>query len=238
MTIDCMREPPVIAFAKTFGASIGILGAAAAWLLNRFFGWCVWFAGRRLERHEAMKAIRAEISDNLRSEIAYAGLEKGNAFIGELEADLTADAPLAPYVAVEERNVLFDDIAKSVPTLPSEVIESVIAYYSASAGLTRQLIDFRSESFRSISRARQRAVIKDTFAEGAKVCELGKAALARMDSEIQSYEYAIVWAYASGLLGLVGLVFLLAVPLPLGAKAISAAVEWASTCDLAPKLSK
>jgi hypothetical protein len=150
LTDLCAQEPTLIAFVKTFGTTFGLLAAALAWLLNRFLAWCVWEGGRFLERYELMKAVHAEINDTQRGEEHYADVDQGREFIHRLKQAIPADAPLVPYVAVDQRQLAFDDGLKQIRLLPTDLIEAVVGYYSASGGLGRQLEDFRSETFRSI----------------------------------------------------------------------------------------
>ncbi len=234
--ISCLREPGIVAFAKTFGASLGILGAAVAWLLNKLLGWFVWEGERLLERFEALKALRAEIADNLRSEKAYANPEVGRKFIASLKAKLASDAPLSPYVAVYEDDRVFEETAKSLRKLPLDVIDSVVSYYSASAGLTRQLVDFRSDAFLALSRERQEAVVADTYEEGKTVVELGEAALAKVRENLEEFRFGAVWACAAALFGMALIAYAAVAPFADAVHAISGAVEWASACD--PSASK
>ncbi len=39
MALDCLHEPPAVALLRTFGASLAILGAVAAWLLKSAVEW-------------------------------------------------------------------------------------------------------------------------------------------------------------------------------------------------------
>ena len=232
MTDVCAHEPALVAFVKTFGTTFGLLAAAVAWLLNRFLAWCVWEGGRFLERYELMKAIHAEINDTQRGEEHYADVAQGREFIARLKQTVPPDAPLVPYVAVDERQLAFDDGLKQIRLLPLDLIEAVVGYYTASGGLARQLADFRSETFGSISRDRQEAVILDTYREGAVVKDLAQTARNRLEAEMSKYRGYLAVAIALALVGLVGVAYVLTVPVPRLVSEIDAAVEWAQTCEL------
>ena len=234
MIADCAPEPGLIAFVKTFGTTFGIVAAALAWLLNKFLGWCVWEGGRLIERYELMKAIRAEIGDNMRSEEYYADGAKGRAYVAELERMIPPDDPLVPYVAVDERNFVFEEVAKSARQLPFDVVESIIGYYSASRGFTRQLLDFRSDAFKAISRERQKAVLLDTFEEGARVQALAREAQNRIQLLINGYRALVIALIVAAAFGAWTAADTLWRPGIEFIAAISGAVEWASTCDVAP----
>jgi hypothetical protein len=234
MAVDCALEPGLVAFVKAFGTTFALVAAAAAWLLNRFLGWCVWEAGRFIERFELMKAIRAEIADNLRSEEAYADAEGGERLIATLEQLVPPGGALAPYVAVDDRNVIFEETAKSLRLLPFGVIESVVAYYSASSGLTRQLLDFGSDAFKAIGPIRQKAVIVDAFKEGAEVVALGRVAQTRIEEKFAVYRAIVAAVAGAGLVVALAAAYGLARAAPPFVASISEAVGWASTCDLAP----
>lgn len=222
----------LIAFVATFGTTLGLLAAALAWLLNRFLAWCVWEGGRFLERYELMKAIHAEINDTQRGEEHYADVARGREFINRLKQTIPPDAPLVPYVAVDERQLAFDDGLKQIRLLPLDLIEAVVGYYTASGGLARQLADFRSETFRSISRDRQEAVILDTYREGAVVMTLAQTARDWLEAEMSAYRGYAATTAALALAAVVGTAYVIAVPVPRLVSEIDGAVEWARTCDL------
>ena len=116
--MNCPPEPALVAFLKTFGITFGFVSAALAWLLNRFLSWCVWEGGRILERYELMKIIHTEIADTQEVEVSYADDKNAREIIGTLNRKLPSDAPLIPYVAVDDRQFAFDDGTKEVRLLP------------------------------------------------------------------------------------------------------------------------
>jgi len=231
----CSHEPTLIAFGKFFGASASIVFAAIAWLTNKFLGWCVWETSRLLDRYELMKALRAEIRDNMRGERYYTSQQDAAALIERMERALPAEAPLMPYIAVDDRNLILDGEGRSLRKLPLATIETVVAYYTASVGLTRQLIDFREPAFAAIGRERQREVIFDTYREGAEVIRLGEAAIANLTSNVRKYWSAALAACVLVAIALIAGVWAAAHPTQTFVASVNAAVEWASTCDKTPQ---
>jgi hypothetical protein len=143
----CGNQPAIIALVKITGPSLGIVAAAFAWIANNFISWCAWQIGRSIKRYDTMKALRAEISSNSQSEQNYADPEAAEVLIASLRADIGPFKPLIPYVAVIDRNVVFDNVSVSLSLLPAKAAADVVAYYNLTDGLTAQLMDFRSETF-------------------------------------------------------------------------------------------
>jgi hypothetical protein len=236
MTVDCLHEPAVLAFAKAFGASIGILGAALAWLLNNVVRWTVWRIGEWRSEYEPVKGLKAEIASNARSERNWAAPEEADKLIAALKTDLGPYKPWAPYVAVIEADIIFDGLKGSINRLPSNVIEKVVEYYNLTSGLTKQLEDFRSEAFTQLSRPRQTTVIRGVYELGAAVITAADKALEALEKRVQTLR--IVQS-----LGFIGLALAAFVGVPLACSAAKSfvaeglipAAEWASACDLAPK---
>ena len=234
MNATCPPEPDLVAFVKTFGLTFGLVAAALAWLLNRIVSWCVWEGRRFLDGYEMMKIIHADISDTQRVEANYADADKARQLIEHLKATLPADAPLAPYVAVDNRQFGFDDGAKEIRLLPLRIIEAVFKYYRASGGLAVQLLDFRSDVFRSLSRSRQEAVILDTYVFGASVGNLADTAKSQLVSGMRMHRrYAAVALVFGGTCVLAAVVLAVEI-FPKLLTEISAAVEWARACDASP----
>ena len=232
---DCAHEPPLIALFKTPGASLGLLGAVLAWLLNNLLAWIVWQLGQLRRRHETIKALHAEIESNSESEKNYAALGEAEKLIARLKYDLGPYKSLTPYVAVVDRNVVFEQIAGSITVLPARVIGKVVSYYNLTNGLTAQLEDFRSEAYRTLSQARQETAIRGTYVLGADVARAAAAALEALSVELQALK--IGFSLALALMAILGLVF---IPAAIGFvgrfvnDALKPAVEWASACDLSP----
>ena len=234
MNAGCLPAPELVAFVKTFGITFGLVAAALAWLLNRIVSWCVWQGQRFINRYELMKIIDADIGDTQKVEASYADAEKARRLIEHLKATLPADAPLAPYVAVDNKQFGFDDGAKEICLLPPRIIEAAFKYYRASGSLAVQLMDFRSDVFRVLSRERQEAVIVDTYALGASVRSLAETARAQLRSEMHTHvrygATAIVLVVACA----VATIYIAAPLLPRLLNNFGAAVEWARACDLSP----
>jgi hypothetical protein len=208
MAPECIQSPALVSFLKTTGPTLGIAGAALAWLLNKFLGWLVWVADRFINRLEVMTAIRAEIEAKLQNERSYNNFRPAIRLIRERRALDAPGDPFVPYVSVEEDDPIFKEAAKTIRTLPPNVIGQVVAYYYHSAALTRQLADFRSET--------QRLNAALAFYEGIK---------------------ALAWATAL-ILGFAATALSFGYVGPRLAVAVSAAVEWASTCELTPSREK
>ena len=234
MAVDCLHEPPVIAFAKTFGASIGILGAALAGLLNNALRWLVWVIGEWRREYELIKGLNAEIGSNSASEASWSDPAGGRKLIDDLKADLGPDKPWAPYVAVVDANIVFDSLKGAISRLPADVIEKVVKYYNLAVGLTKQLADLRADAYVTLSHSRQVMVIEGIFALGAEAAApAATAALARRLTALQIL-------YGLGVAGL-AISILIVVPALIRAAdflvtwTLIPAAEWASACDLAPK---
>ena len=239
MAPECIPSPALVSFLKTTGPTLGIAGAALAWLLNKFLGWLVWVADRFINRLEVMTAIRAEIEAKLQNERSYNNFRPAIRLIRERRALDAPGDPFVPYVSVEEDDPIFKEAAKTIRTLPPNVIGQVVAYYYHSAALTRQLADFRSEAYRTMSRVRQERVFIDTFYLARTACRAGEAATQRLNAALAFYEgiKALAWATAL-VLGFAATALGFGYAGPRLAVAISAAVEWASTCDLTPSREK
>jgi hypothetical protein len=235
MIPDCAHEPAIIALFKATGASLGVLAAALAWLLNNLLAWIVWQMGQWRRRHEIIKALHAEIESNSESEKNYADPVEADKLIVRLKSDLGPYKPLAPYVAIVDRNVVFEQVASSITALPARIIEKVVNYYNFTRGLTVQLADFRSDAYKSMSRERQESVIRQTYALGAEVAKAASAALDALRAEIQ----ALKIGFALALVGL-AITALVLVPAAIGLASrvmndtVKPAVIWASACDLSP----
>jgi hypothetical protein len=239
MAIDCLREPGVIAFAKTFGASIGILGAALAWLLNNALRWLVWLISERRREYELIKGLSAEIASNAASEKNWSSPEVCKELIAKLSVDPGPRKPWAPYVAVVDANFVFDNIKDAINRLPAEVIAALVEYYNLTNGLTTQLADFRSEAYLKLSHDRQVKLIQQVYTLGAVVANASARAQAALAQRLRMLKVTY---------GLTMAVFTIAaakiVPAAISASAtfaeqsLTPAVEWASTCDLTPKVSK
>ncbi len=238
MAVDCLHEPGVIAFAKTFGASIGIFGAALAWLLNNALRWIVWRIGEWRSEYELIKGLEAEIASNVASERNWADESQYDRLLAALETDPGPCKPWAPYVAVVEANIVFDSVKTSINRLPADVITKVVEYYNLTSGLTAQLADFRTETFAQISHARQTIVIRRTYDLGRSVVAAAAAAADELAKRLQALQVLLG-------LGIAGAALALTMGVPVCVSAASVfllddlkpAVEWASACDLAPRSS-
>ena len=198
---DCTHAPAVIAalnavapLIKQVGLAAGILGAVAAWLINKFLGWCVWMVERFLKRRDLMKALLAEIRSNSEAEAVYyprdapTGRTPAAALklIESLRAQLGPDHALAPYVAVAPGNPIFEMAIDTITLLPSSVVEPIVSYYSASVSLTNQLQDFRSEPYLKLSQARQEEVIKGVWSEiGREVQRAAESAIKELNQALK-----------------------------------------------------
>ena len=227
--MDCLREPGLIAFAKSFGASVAILGAAAAWLLNNALRWLVWFVGERRREYELIKGLKAEIGSNAESEQNWSGAAAANALIERLRTQVGPYKPWVPYVAVVESNAVFDGAKDSINRLPAFVIEKVVEYYNFTTGLTAQLHDLRSEAYAKLSHARQITVLRNLYDLGEKVVSAGGQAQDALPRRLT----ALQTLYGVGVAVLALAVFIGAPALVGAAKAFVAealtpAVEWAS----------
>jgi hypothetical protein len=183
----CGNQPAIIALVKITGPSLGIVAAAFAWIANNFISWCAWQIGRSIKRYDTMKALRAEISSNSQSEQNYADPEAAEALIASLRADIGPLKPLIPYVAVIDRNVVFDNVSASLSLLPAKAAADVVAYYNLTGGLTAQLMDFRSETFARLSHERQKAVIRRLFILGAQVAAAASVAQETLELGLRRY---------------------------------------------------
>ena len=187
MAVDCLHEPPVIAFAKTFGASIGILGAALAGLLNNALRWLVWVIGEWRREYELIKGLNAEIGSNSASEASWSDF-CGRKKLSDRRSQGGSgiDNSWAPYVAVVDANIVFDSLKGAISRLPADVIEKVVKYYNLAVGLTKQLADLRADAYVTLSHSRQVMVIEGIFALGAEAAApAATAALARRLTALQ-----------------------------------------------------
>lgn len=235
MAIDCLHEPILLSLGKAFGASLGILGAALAWLFNNLLRWLVWVVGEWRKEYELIKALRAEIASNGASERYWSDPAVADKLIAGLKSDLGPYKPWTPYVAVTERNQVFDNLGIAISRLPAGAIAKVVAYYNLTSGLTRQLADFRSEAYAVLSHPRQVKVLQQVFLLGA---EIGTAAR-EADHALKSRLNALEVMYGLGLACLAMTCFI-GIPSLIGmgeqvVMRVTPAVEWASTCDAAPK---
>ena len=237
MAIDCQHEPEVIAFAKTFGASIGILCAALAWLLNNAIRWLVWLISERRREYELIKGLTAEIASNAASETNWSNPEVCKELIAKLSVDPGPRKPWAPYVAVVNANFVFDNIKEAINRLPADVIAALVEYYNnLTAGLTAQLADFRSEAYAQLSHDRQVKLIQQVFTLGGIIAAASARAQAALAQRLRTLKviYGVTLAAAAATIGpsaiADGNAFV--------EHSLTPAVEWASTCDLAPKSSK
>ena len=236
MAADCLHEPQVIAFAKTFGASIGILGAALAWLLNNALRWLVWLISERRREYELIKGLKAEIASNAASESNWAGAANGEKLIATLRSDRGPYKPWAPYVAVVEANFVFDSVKDTINRLPADVIVTLVEYYNLTAGLTKQLGDFRSEAYTQLSHDRQIYVIRGVYALGDEVAAAAARAEAALAQRLRRLN--VINAASIALAAFAAALYLPSLFEALGAyieSSVKPAVEWASSCDLASK---
>jgi hypothetical protein len=199
---DCVHLQWYLEVAKALGPTFAILAAALAWLVNRTLTWAVWSGERFVVRLEMMNALYSDIATNLESERAYSNVDDGRKFLARLAARLPDAAPLIPYVAVQEKNVVFNEASSDLRALPPDIVLAVVKYYNASAGLSRQLADFRSEAFLAIGRERQESVFIDAYRVGNEVCQLGEAALKQLKSRRQIYDKTrLLFFTAIGVIG-------------------------------------
>ena len=231
----CAHEPIFIAFAKTMGPTLALLGAIVAWLANNLISWCGWQIGRSVRCYEAMKALKAEIASNRESELFYADSANVEALVRQLKTDIGPYKPWAPYAPVVDRNPVFDNLVGSLAVLPARVSESVVAYYNLTSGLTAQLQDFTSDTYKQLSRVRQAAVIRDLCPLGRDIARAADSALETIELYLQRYRLALGLFIAAG-----ALILLIGVPALIGAsrrfvQVFTSAAEWASTCDMVPK---
>jgi len=230
----CVQMQWDLEAAKALGPTLAILAAALAWLINKALTWSVWAADRFIIRLEMMNALYADIATNLESERAYANKEDGERFLQLLTANLPLEAPFVPYIAVEEKNLVFNEAGTDLRSLPPDIVLAVVKYYNASAGLSRQLADFRSDAYLKIGRRRQEGVFIDAYGVGRKVCELGDEALRQLASRRRFYDASrLAFLTAMGIAGFLVLAYA-AVTLPHDSRWLSAAAEWASSCGAPP----
>ena len=236
MAIDCLHEPAILAFGKAFGASLGIFAAALAWLLNNAIRWLVWLISEWRREYELIKALRAEIASNSSAEGNWSDAASADQLLASLKSDLGPYKPWTPYVAVIEGNQVFDSAKPSISRLPANAIEKLVAYYNLTSGLTTQLADFRSEAYAGLSHQRQTKVIREVYALGAEVQKAAQTALDGLNGRLEALRILYGLGIAVGALALfIGVPSALGTGRALWAYAVTPAVEWASSCDLAPR---
>jgi len=231
---ECVPQPAVIAFVKEFGTTIGLIVAGLSWLVSRLLGWSVWTIVRFLERYEMMRAIHAEITDTQRYEDSYSGDDEGRKVLEELKLNLPGLEPLAPYVTVNERQMAIDGAFGPLRLLSSPVINAVVAYYGVDRSLSLQLQDYRSETFRSISRERQEAVILSAYKLGGIVKTRAREAITALDEEMKNYRAYLALLISAGICFLLLVTYIVAVPTPIFFGQVSEAVIWARSCEFPP----
>ena len=184
MAIDCLHEPLMVAFAKTFGASVGIFAAAMAWLLNNCLRWLIWTVGELRREYELIKGLRAEITNNSWSESNWSDPAQGEKLIADLSANLGPDKPWIPYVAVADMDFVFDSIKGSLGRLPTRAFNTIVSYYGLSAGLSTQLTDLRTDAYASLSRERQLKVLRWIHVLGAEVADAAQKAIEALENRL------------------------------------------------------
>lgn len=232
MAVDCAQEPLVVAGFKTVLPALAILGAVVAWIGKSLVSWIAWQIGRSIQRFDMMKALRAEIASNARSETVYADPDGAEALIRYLAADAGADQPWAPYVTVVERNVVFESLVGSLILLPAGVSERIVGYYNLTIGLTVQIKDFASETYRRLSRPRQQKVIRDLYKLGSEVRTASDLALRAIDLSLTRHRLVLGLSGALAALAALASIPLLALLMQKLAGIVRPAAEWASTCDI------
>jgi len=158
-------------FLKDIGPTLGIVGAVAAWLVNKFLSWFVWICERFLKRYELMHALRAEIQSNSQGESYFypGGIKPDEAvrraedLIEKLRANVGPYNPLMPYLPTLAGNPVYENALSSLSQLSRWVVWPVVRYYSASVQLVNQLADFRSDSYLALSQSRQADVIRQLW---------------------------------------------------------------------------
>jgi len=139
----CVQMQWDLEAAKALGPTLAILAAALAWLINKALTWSVWAADRFIIRLEMMNALYADIATNLESERAYANKEDGERFLQLLTANLPLEAPFVPYIAVEEKNLVFNEAGTDLRSLPP-------AY-----GVGRKVCELGNEALRQLASRRR-----------------------------------------------------------------------------------
>ncbi len=237
MAVDCAAINAV----REFGAPLGILGAAAVWLLNRFLAWVTWLVGRYLKRYELLRALEGEIKSNSNSEALYffedsAGAEAAaKKLVDRLRGQVGPYKPLAPYLAVSAGNPVYESAIGSLSLLPAEVSSAVVSYYSASVALTEQLRDFRSDAFLKLNHVGQETVIRDLYSTiGAECGSAAHSVLRLIGKHANYYEMLGFWAMLTTIATLALLALATLDVFPATADALRRAAELASSCHKPP----
>jgi hypothetical protein len=186
MAVDCLRQPVLIAFAKTFGASIGILGAALAWLLNHALRWFLSVTSERRSEYELIKGIRAEFASNANSKRSGTDAAQAEQLIADLKSEPGPYKPWTPNFAVVDENFAFDNLKGSIIGFP--------------VGLTKQLADFRSDAYAKLSHDRQKTFIRRAHALGADVALVSETAQAKLDQRMNRLFLAKIAFYCAATL--------------------------------------
>jgi len=235
---DCAHVPEIIALFSIGGSTFwGLVAAAVAWIVKNIVGWIVWAIQRERDRYDLMKALLAEITSNSVTEALYLDITAASRLTDAIRRDVGPYQPLEPYVALVEKNAVFDNIVESITILPTKVIAAVVDYYNASAGLTKQLQDFREDAFRRLSQARQQQAIRNLFALlGPAVDATSPRARTAISQRMGASRIIGGLGLAAGLLAaFVGVPLLCSAGSRVTALYITPAVEWASTCPSAPR---
>jgi hypothetical protein len=251
MVIDCFHPPPwIVAIGaagptiKVIGPTLGILGAAAAWLINRFLVWCVWMIERFLRRRELMKALQAEIISNSEAEAVYypgntpAGQTSAAAtkLIDSLRRQIGPYKPLAPYVATAPGNPIYEKAIDSISLLPSAVINAIVGYYSASVSLTNQLLDFREEAYLKLSQRRQGEVIAMVWdVIGREVEKSANAAKETIERALRKSDAILIGLVLSGVVASLAAFVGVAPHIVSAGTSFKQAAIWVSSCPSTPK---
>lgn len=149
-----------------------LLGAAG-WTITYLQG----LSQAEEDQLDLLEALRAEMQIVLEQSLAMPPEDFAARLDALIDEAVTKGQKYVPFFPAPSRPVVFEAVAARIDQLPTEVVESVVKFYSATADLRAFCDDLRSETFADLPLDRRRSAYARYFAMTRTQGDLARTAI-------------------------------------------------------------
>ena len=197
---DCVSWLHAADIAKNVAPVAAVIAAtgvaAVGWVVKEMIAFAArnWVQCR--ERINLMVALCSQIASNFPTERYYGRRKALSDLLLRFDVPTGTRHAFIPYVVTTEAPPITAKLSEQFHILPVSVSPHVQEYFDYSESLDTQLKDFRSETFKCLSRERQKDALRETFSVGRATAMSGIAARRSLLKEIcrQKCQRTAVWS--------------------------------------------
>lgn len=208
-----MRDAPHWFFYISEGSGLVLAVAlgGTGWMIKSLVSWITWSYGRRLEEHDMMMALRAEIEGNVKSESQYAGVNFVESVIKRVRRYQDRGTKLKLASPSYDEDIIFDLVRSSLTRLPPSCLPPIVGYYNLSNAMSVLVKFITNDEFTAMPIARKAAFLRQLRQVAKETVETGSEAISCLDLEIKGIVASNDCLRLLGLLALTGALTLTAV---------------------------